>query len=78
MLKKHGIKVIKHIEFADHYNYTDKDIIKILDQAKNLKCKILTTEKDYIRLMHKKINDIKFIKSEIEILDEDNLIKSIL
>ena len=78
MLKKNGIKVIKHIEFADHYKYTDKDIIKILDQAKNLKCKILTTEKDYIRLMHKKINDIKFIKSEIEILDEDNLIKSIL
>ena len=78
MLKKHGIKVIKHIEFADHYNYTDEDIIKILDEAKNLKCKILTTEKDYIRLMHKKINDIKFIKSEIEILDEDNLIKSIL
>ena len=78
MLKKYGIKVIKHIEFADHYKYTDKDIIKILDQAKNLKCKIITTEKDYIRLMHKKINDIKFIKSEIEILDEDNLIKSIL
>ena len=43
-----------------------------------LKCKIITTEKDYFRLNSKKLNEIKFIKSELNLVDEDKLIKNIV
>ncbi len=78
MLKSHGIKIIKDIEFSDHHNYTDNEINKILKEALNLNCKVITTEKDYFRLENKKINEIKYIKSNLTIIDEDKLLKIII
>ena len=40
--------------------------------------KIITTEKDYLRLEDINTNQIKFIKSELQIIDEDNFIKAII
>ena len=78
MIKSSGLNVCKDIEFPDHYNYTLNDIDQILNQANDLNYKIITTEKDYSRLEGKKINEIKFIKSELQIIDEEKLINSIL
>ena len=78
MLKNYGLNVIKDIEFPDHHNYTNKDITKILEEALNLNCKVITTEKDYFRLEKKYINKIKYIKSNLKIMDEDKLIKCII
>ena len=78
MLKKKGFKIIKEIEYADHYKYTNKDIKKIIETADKLKSKILTTEKDFIRLGIDEQNKIKFIKSELQIVDEENFINSII
>ena len=78
MLKKKGFKIIKEIEYADHYKYTNKDIKKIIETADKLKSKILTTEKDFIRLGIDEPNKIKFIKSELQIVDEENFINSII
>ena len=38
-------KVLKDLEFPDHYNYRTKDIDKILSYADDLKRKVITTEK---------------------------------
>ena len=78
MLKDYGINVIKDIEFPDHYKYTNYDINKIFDLSNDLDYKIITTEKDYLRLDRDKIDNINFIKSELKILDEDKLISTIL
>ncbi len=78
MVKNYGLKIIKDLEFADHYQYSNKDINKIIDIAKNLGCKIITTEKDYLRLKDKDFNEIKYIKSNLKILNEDEFIKSII
>ena len=78
MIEKYGLNVFKEIEFPDHYSYTTKDINQILNQANNLNCKIITTEKDYLRLTSNQRDKIKFIKSKLQIIDEDNLIKIIL
>jgi len=77
MLKKNGFKIIKQLEYADHYKYTKRDIEKIILTADNLKSKIVTTEKDFIRLGNTKLDKIKFIKSELQIIDEENFINSI-
>ena len=78
MLKEYGIKVIKDFEFPDHYQYSVDDIENILKKANILNCNIITTEKDYIRINFYNKNKIKFIKSELKIIDEEKLIKSIL
>ena len=78
MLKKYGLNILKEFEFPDHYKYTKKDIDEILLEANKLKCKILTTEKDYLRLNTENLSQIKYIKSELKIIDEEKFLKSLL
>ena len=78
MVRKNGLQILKDIEFADHYSYTKKDINKILKEADNLNCKVITTEKDFLRIENLNTNKIKFIKSELQIIDEDKLINSLI
>ena len=78
MIKNEGINVIKDLEFPDHYQYRDADIDKIIMDAKNLNCKIITTEKDFQRLKKVNSKEIKILKSEIKILDEEKFLESIL
>ena len=78
MIKKYGLIVKKELEFPDHYNYTKNDIAQIINYSENLNCKIITTEKDYERLGKLKTNEIKYIKSELKIVDEEKLIKSLI
>ena len=78
MIKKNGLSIYKDIEFPDHYTYTANDIEQILKQANDLNCKIITTEKDYLRLKDNKIDEIKFIKLNLKIVNEEKLIKAML
>ena len=78
MIKKNGLEVIKDLEFSDHYEYTKEDIDKILNEASNLNCEIITTEKDFLRLNNYNVSGIKIMKAELKIMDEDKLIKSII
>ena len=78
MIKKNGLEVLKDLEFSDHYSYTKKDIDEILTNADNLNCEIITTEKDFLRLNNYNVNKIKIMKTELKIIDEDKLIKSII
>ena len=78
MIKNHGFNICKNIEFPDHYEYTNKDIKKILKLSEEMNCKIITTEKDYLRIEKNKIDQIKFIKSDLEITNEENFINSII
>jgi len=58
-LCKNGYNVIKVIEFSDHYPYTDHDIECIIDLAASLDCeKIITTEKDHVKISKKYRNMI--------------------
>lgn len=78
MLKNYGLSIIKDIEFPDHHNYTNKEIDKIIENAVTLNCKVITTEKDYFRLESKNKNKINYIKSNLKIIDEDKLLKTII
>ena len=78
MLKKHKFNIIKNMEYPDHYNYKENDLKLILNEANKLDCKILTTEKDYLRLNNIYKNKIDFIKSELKIIDEEKFINIII
>ena len=78
MIRKKGLNIYKDIEFPDHYAYTNNDIKQILKQANDLDCKVVTTEKDYLRLENNKMDEIKIIRSELKIINEERLINTIL
>ncbi len=78
MLIKNGFNILKDIEYPDHYKYKDRDIDKILSIANNLNCEIITTEKDYNRIDKINSTKIRIVKSELSIIDEDQLIKFII
>ena len=79
MLKTNKLDIFKELEFPDHYTYSNDDIEKIISFSEKNNCKIITTEKDYNRLGRNLYKEIKFIKSELEIVNEkdflDNLLK---
>ena len=77
MLKNYGLIVLKDIEFPDHYKYSNKDLEFIISESKRLNCKIITTEKDYLRFENVNLEEIKFIKSRLKIIDEMKFINSI-
>ena len=77
MIKNSGLSIFKEIEFPDHYSYSEKDINDILVEAQRFNCKIITTEKDFIRINNPKISEINFIKTDLKIIDEEKLLKTL-
>lgn len=74
-LTKNKLDIIEEIIFPDHYNYSQKDIDVIKEKAKKLNAKIITTEKDYIKINSDENDDIQFLKIELNIKNEDELIR---
>jgi len=78
MLQNSNLKIIDDLEYPDHYQYSKKDFDEIIHKAKKYNAKIITTEKDYLRLDNFNKNEIYFIKSNLEILDENNFINKLI
>ena len=49
----------------------------IISISKELDCKIITTEKDFMRLKENKYDDVKYIKVNLELLDEKKFVRDI-
>jgi len=50
LLKSNYLNVVKEIGFPDHYEYSEKDFNKLVDLEKKYNAKLVTTEKDYLRI----------------------------
>ena len=59
--------VIDTVAFPDHYQYTDTDIKKLIKRAESNKAKLLTTEKDWVRLPIWAQQEIAFSALDTEI-----------
>ena len=77
MLIKNDFKIIEEIVFPDHYHYRSDDINKILDKAEKIGAKIITTEKDFVKISDEYKNNINFIEIELNIPNEEELINFI-
>ena len=73
MLKNNKLKIVNDLEYPDHYQYSKKDFDKIIINAKKYNAHIITTEKDYLRLVNFNRNEIFYIKSSLIISDEESL-----
>ncbi|MBO4480429.1 MAG: tetraacyldisaccharide 4'-kinase [Alphaproteobacteria bacterium] len=56
--------IVAHRAFGDHYQYTDEDILELKKLAAKKKAKLVTTEKDWVRLPIAVRDEIKYAKLE--------------
>ena len=63
--------------FPDHYSYTEKDFSNIIERSKKLNTKIITTEKDFIKIPKRYQKKIKCLKVDLDINNQKKLINFI-
>ena len=78
MLKNNKLKIVSDLEYPDHYQYSKKDFDEIIINAKKYNAHIITTEKDYLRLEKFNRNEIFYIKSSLDISDEESLTNKLI
>ena len=77
-LKKNNFKIVLTKSFPDHYEYKKKDINTLREEADNRNLKLITTEKDYVKIDDKE-NEISVLPIEINFSKADgNKFKSFL
>ena len=71
-LKSLNVK-FQHLKYADHHYFSDKEIEGIKNKFDNMQSSkiILTTEKDYVRLVNK-IKNLSYLPIETSFLNNDN------
>tara|TARA_E500000178_G_C16755107_1_gene632167 strand:- start:56 stop:799 length:744 start_codon:yes stop_codon:yes gene_type:complete len=72
-LKENKFKIVEELIFTDHYQYKEEDITKILNKAKIKGLKIVTTEKDYIKIVSNIKDNINFIEIDFKVKNNDKL-----
>ena len=80
LLKSFDLNLIKTRSFPDHYKYKEYDLQKLVKESKELKLKLITTEKDFMKI--KEIvpnisNQIIPLKIKLKINNKDQLIEKI-
>ncbi len=72
MLKKEmKLAVVETVEFADHHNYTKADMEHLEHIAKGQKAKLVTTEKDMIKLPKEFADTVECVRIELRFEDGD-------
>lgn len=70
-LHSSGLILKKVISYEDHYHYNDSDIIKMLDIAKQNNCKLITTEKDFVKIPDNYKDEIICANVTLELENEE-------
>ena len=74
LLLKNSFIIKDEVIFPDHYSYKKNDIDDIILKAKNLRTKIITTEKDYVKIKKLGFDNISYAEVELKIKNEKELI----
>ena len=74
ILLENKFDVRKELIFSDHYKYSLNDFEKIRINAKNENLKILTTEKDYMKIPEEFKEEIDFVAIDLIIQNEEKFI----
>ena len=76
-LKGNRLNVIKEITFPDHYDYSDNDLENLLKTESENKAKLITTEKDFLRMNPLKRRRFGFVPINVNIINENDFITEV-
>ena len=74
ILLKNSFIIKDEIIFPDHHSYKKSEIDEIILRAKSLRAKVITTEKDYVKIKKQGFNNISYVEVELKIKNEKELI----
>ena len=77
LLKENHLNIIKEIDFPDHYEYTQKDLENLSDLEKKYNAKLVTTEKDYLRISSFNRRRFGMIPIKVNIYNQEKFIQII-
>ena len=70
-LKENGFNVTSTKSFPDHYEYKNEDIDKLISEANKQNLKLITTEKDYVKIKdNKNLMNTLPIEMELDLKDK--------
>ena len=75
ILLDNKFNIAREMVFPDHHEYSDNDFEKIQNYARNESLKIITTEKDYMKIPIKFKKEIDFLAIDLIIKNENKLIE---
>ena len=75
LLKQNHLNIVKEISYPDHYAFDDKELDKLNALEKTFNAKLVTTEKDYMRINPFIRKKYDFIKVTIKFQEEEKLRK---
>ena len=75
ILVENKFNVAREMVFPDHHDYSLYDLEKIRNIARNEKLKIITTEKDFMKIPQEFKKEINFLTIDLIIQDERKLIE---
>ena len=76
-LKDNRLNVIKEITFPDHYDYSDNDLENLLKTESQNKAKLITTEKDFLRMDPLKRRRFGFVPINVNIKNENDFMNEV-
>ena len=77
-LESAGFEIAGRAAFADHHPYDGADLAMLRRRAAQLKARLVTTEKDFVRLSPDERRDIEILKIEMTLDDWPGLVDLIL
>ena len=78
LLSKYNLNVQKKIAFPDHYEFNEKEIKQMTEEAVKNNFELITTEKDFYRIKNHSFKKLKYLKIDLEIKEKNRLISEIL
>ena len=78
LLKANRLNVVREISFPDHYNYSEKDLEKLIEMEKKYNAKLITTEKDFLRISTFERKRFSFLPIKVKIEQEDKFLEHII
>ena len=73
ILLENGFNVVEEMVFPDHYNYKKKDFKYILDVARKKNLKIITTEKDFMKVSDEFKIEVNYLAIDLIVHNEVEL-----
>jgi tetraacyldisaccharide 4'-kinase len=79
LLKKCGMEIVREAIFPDHHRFTNKDLASIEERSKGID-RIVTTEKDMVKLMQLNIGSfpIRALRIEMKIWEEEDFYNRVM
>lgn len=76
-LENCGLNIITKTTFPDHHQYSEAELYKLIEIARANKAKLITTEKDYMRITSKFKQDIEMLPVNL-VWEKNNLLTQYL